>query len=294
MSKRESISDETLAADPREPHAPSNLTAQPKFQFIYLENGDGVGFETSKKTVRSYAAKKSHAQTRREQMMKHQQAQRREAEQSAAEPASRLQRGQSTAVALQGTSSLVRPASPVTLLSAAPIDPFASAARPISKFEYCLLDHVIHVVARRSNFSTPSFPTPETYWQGLRTQWVPLALTDPGMLDGLLTPACRSLHSLYGDGRSAYWTCALSYKTACIVSLSQAISREGNNPRDSTIAKAVILAGDEASIGDLLSAKQHIDAALQMVALRGGRAMLGTNGFLAGLIDVFSSDQSTE
>ncbi len=101
----------------------------------------------------------------------------------------------------------------------------------------------INVVVRRGGFSTVSFPTPEAYLQGTKTEWVSLALTDLGMLNGLLVSACRSLHSLYGGG--PYLEYALRYKMACIVDLNRAITGEGSKPRDSTIAKAIILASDE-------------------------------------------------
>ena len=182
--------------------------------------------------------------------------------------------------------------SPKTLLSAAPTDPFASAARPISALEHYLLDHrellpnpaplplrrhwsshgynprsmtsplekahlvsviarwlltavVVNVLVSRGGFSTCTFPTPKAYMQGIKTEWISLALTDPGMLNGILIPACRSLHYLHGGSPHRYLEYALRYKMACIASLNKAISEEGNNPRDSTIAKAVILAGDE-------------------------------------------------
>ncbi|KAK3348917.1 hypothetical protein B0T25DRAFT_609223 [Lasiosphaeria hispida] len=251
--------------------APSNLVVRPKIQFIYLENEDGTASVASRKTARSYAARESHARARRERMTKYEDAKRREAKRFAAESAS-----------------------PGTLFSAAPTDPFASAARPISTFEHYLLSHYVSVVIGRGSFSTRTFPTPEAYLWGIKTEWVTLALTDPGMLNGILISACRSLHSLHGGGPHRYLEYALRYKMACIVSLNKAISEEGSNPQDSSIAKAVILASDEVCIGDVLTAGQHVEAALRMVASKGGLAALGTSGFLAGIIDIFSSDRRKE
>jgi hypothetical protein len=76
---------------------------------------------------------------------------------------------------------------------------------------------------------------------------IPLALTDPGLFSGILVSACRSLHALHGSGvpGSNYVVLALHYKTACIASLNMALSEEAENPRDATIAKAIVLAGDE-------------------------------------------------
>jgi len=109
----------------------------------------------------------------------------------------------------------------------------------------------VNVVVSRGSFSTCTFPTPEAYMRGVKTEWVSLALTDPGMLNGLLIPACRSLHSLHGGDPHRYLEYALRYKVACIASLNKAILEEGSNPRDSTIAKAVILAGDEVVLRSL-------------------------------------------
>lgn len=50
----------------------------------------------------------------------------------------------------------------------------------------------------------------------------------------------------------------------------------------------------QVAMGDLLTGKQHIEAALRMVALRGGLAALDTNGFLRDVIETFSRDERTE
>ncbi|KAK0716176.1 hypothetical protein B0H67DRAFT_582536 [Lasiosphaeris hirsuta] len=212
------------AYKPSAPSAPSNPAVRSRIQFIFLENADGTASAASRKITRSYAARESHARVRRERTAEYQVAKRREAKHFTAESAL---------------------ASPKTLLSAAPTDPFASAARPISALEHYLLDHLVNVVISRGSFSTCTFPTPEAYMRGIKMEWISLALTDPGMLNGILIPACRSLHSLHGGGPHRYLEYALRYKMACIGSLNKAISEEGSNPHDSTIAKAVILAGDE-------------------------------------------------
>jgi len=78
-------------------------------------------------------------------------------------------------------------------------------------------------------------------------EWVSLALTDPGVLNNILIPAYHSLHSLHSSRPHRYLEYALRYKMACIASLNKAISEEGSNSHDTTIAKAVILAGDKVS-----------------------------------------------
>jgi hypothetical protein len=74
--------------------------------------------------------------------------------------------------------------------------------------------------------------------------WIPFVLTDTGLLNGVLVPACRSLHVLCG-GKGPYLEAALSYKAKCIESLQHDLSDESAPPRESIIAKAIALAGEE-------------------------------------------------
>jgi len=76
-------------------------------------------------------------------------------------------------------------------------------------------------------------------------EWVLLALTDLGVLNSILILACRSLYSLYSSRPYRYLKYTPRYKMACIASLNKAILEEGSNPYTTTIAKAVILAGDK-------------------------------------------------
>ncbi|KAH6989924.1 hypothetical protein EDB80DRAFT_163245 [Ilyonectria destructans] len=259
------------------------------FKFVYLENTGDIRSSAIQKQAKSYAAKQFHARARHEQVKKHQESMRQEARQILF-PSPYIV-DQSIDADFLNTNAF-QPPNPTTMLSAAPTDPFASAARPISSFEYFLISHYIQVILPAGGFYSPSHPSPEAYLHGAITEWIPLAMTDPGMLNGILVPACRNLHSLQGEGQ--YLEMALRYKVACIVSLNMDLSEQGGKPGDSSIAKAIILAGDEVSIGDLLTGKDHIQAAHQMVASRGGFATLGTNGFLSGLISMFSSEGETE
>ena len=177
----------------------------------------------------------------------------------------------------------------------------------------CLTNPDINIVIPKGGFGNTSFPCLEAYIQGIKAEWIPLALSDPGMLDGIFVSVCRSLHSLHGGG--PYLEYALRYKLTCLASLNNSISEEGSEPRDASIAKAIILAGDEVilprlrsfvldipvlietsqvSVGDCLTGLKHIEAARRMILLRGGLAALGTNGFLEGLADPFLCDRKTE
>lgn len=118
---------------------------RPKIQFIYQEGADGASSAASRKIARSYAARESHARVRRERLINSQKSEGRAPIDShaTAEFASRAREDKVTAaVALRrGSGGFVQLPSPITLLSAAPTDPFASTARPITILEHYLLDH---------------------------------------------------------------------------------------------------------------------------------------------------------
>ncbi|KAH8647877.1 hypothetical protein BX600DRAFT_475960 [Xylariales sp. PMI_506] len=228
------------------------------FQFIYLDNPKGGS--GTRKQAKSHVVKESHARSRRRRIAEYQESQRQ---------------------AVAARQPLVH--------RQIHADPFDAAARPVSNFEHFLLDHYIRVTVPAANLHNVAYPDPEAYIRGTRTEWIPLALTDPGMLDGVLISACRSLHAFCGG---IYLQHALYYKVACLASLSHSIA-EDPEPRDVTIAKAIILAGDEAAIGDFPASIRHVRAAQTMIELKGGLGSLGTNKFLCGVASVFSSDQGT-
>lgn len=93
----------------------------------------------------------------------------------------------------------------------------------------------------------------EAYRQGLLKEWIPLSFTDSGMMSGLLLTACRSLHDLYQNGpfqAAPYLQLALKYKLALMRSISSDISKQGEQGAsiaELTIAKTIMLAGDEVS-----------------------------------------------
>lgn len=115
---------------------------------------------------------------------------------------------------------------------------------------------VIPQLARRN----PRLNTEPIYDQNMKSQWLPLAMTDVGLINGMLSIASHSLAALYND--KAYFLRALNYKGLCIRSTNMAISREGDNISDLTIAKSLLLASDEVCalwILSILSWEQDID-----------------------------------
>lgn len=87
------------------------------------------------------------------------------------------------------------------------------------------------------------------YMERMTRAWVPLALTDEGLVNALLLAACRHL-----TGHCQQWQqqqfiqLAAQFKLASVRSLREAISAEVFFS-DATVIKAVMLAYDEVSTG---------------------------------------------
>lgn len=110
-----------------------------QFQFISIEGGDGIGSAAARKKARAYVAKESHARLRRERVLQYQESKRRRAQY---QHAPGISTGPGSSQGSSGpTTRVIRQMSPRTLLSAAPMDPFDSAARPMSSLEHCFLLH---------------------------------------------------------------------------------------------------------------------------------------------------------
>jgi len=104
-------------------------------------------------------------------------------------------------------------------------------------------------------------------------EWLPLALTDHGMLSGVFLCACRSLHTLHRDSPSEgrlYLEYALGYKAKIMRSLNEALSKEGSAVSEVTLCKTIMLAGDEVELGNDFECVRHVKAADMMVELKGG------------------------
>lgn len=98
---------------------------------------------------------------------------------------------------------------------------------------------VIPQLARRY----PRLNSEPIYDQNMKSQWLPFAFTDVGLINGMLFIASHSLAALYNN--DLYHLRALNYKVLCIHSTNMAISRKGDNISDLTIAKSLLLASDE-------------------------------------------------
>lgn len=127
---------------------------QSRFEFVFIENTNGISSTVSQKYARAYVAKQAHARVRRERIIKHQSSNCRHPE--GAVGGYRYNELQSTdASSYMLNNGLLRPVSPRTLLSAAPTDPFASAARQMTLLEHSLIRHC--------RYSMPYFPRINIY-----------------------------------------------------------------------------------------------------------------------------------
>jgi hypothetical protein len=83
------------------------------------------------------------------------------------------------------------------------------------------------------------------YEKRMITAWVPLALTDAGLLDSILLTACRHLSSNdWQQQQQQFKELSVQYKLECLRSLREAISVKTSFD-DATVAKAVMLVYDE-------------------------------------------------
>jgi hypothetical protein len=75
--------------------------------------------------------------------------------------------------------------------------------------------------------------------------WVPLALTDAGLLDSIFLTACRHLSGKnWQQQQQQYTELSVQYKLNCLRSLREAISVK-TSFNDATVAKTVMLVYDE-------------------------------------------------
>jgi hypothetical protein len=76
--------------------------------------------------------------------------------------------------------------------------------------------------------------------------WIPFALSDHGLIAGLLLQSCRSLEAL--NPCQSYTKMSTEYRLQCIQSTNAALSANSMQISDATIAKVMIMASEEVSI----------------------------------------------
>jgi hypothetical protein len=87
------------------------------------------------------------------------------------------------------------------------------------------------------------------YLDRMTNGWVPLGLTDAGLLNSIFLTACRHLSGQdwqQQQQQQRFTQLSLQYKLDCLQSLREAISAKTSFD-DATVAKAVMLVYDEVS-----------------------------------------------
>jgi hypothetical protein len=83
------------------------------------------------------------------------------------------------------------------------------------------------------------------YTDRMTRAWVPLALTDTGLLDSIFLTACRHLSANDSEKQQQRFTnLSVQYKVECLRSLREAVSSKMTFD-DADVAKAVMLVYDE-------------------------------------------------
>lgn len=86
-----------------------------------------------------------------------------------------------------------------------------------------------------------------SYLERMAKEWVRLALSDLGFLNGIFLAACRHLSENHRQ-QQFFKQLAIQYKLACVQALNNAISVETSSVSDPTVAKVLVLAWDEVGV----------------------------------------------
>jgi len=235
-------------------------------QFIDLSQSTAE----SRRQAHSHAARAAHARARRLRIIKHQH----DASAGSTDTAPWLP-------------------SPVDLLGSHRRDPFMSLAGPLKPIEHFLLDHYISAVIPRMRICCKIIRGgPVSYAQFMAEEWMELAQSDTGLMNGIFLSACRHLSDEHHQ-QEFYTRLAVQYKIGCVRAVSEAISATiSSNFGDSTVATTMLLALDEFSVGNLTISRQHVHGAVKMVEHNGGPQTLGLSGFLESALHAIISDTS--
>jgi hypothetical protein len=83
------------------------------------------------------------------------------------------------------------------------------------------------------------------YLEGMRREFLPLVLTNMGLLSGALLATCRTI--FVQSQNPVYDQLAIRYKIACLGHLNNAIPCETDFKEDTTVVQALLLASNDVS-----------------------------------------------
>ncbi|KAL7916710.1 hypothetical protein GGI35DRAFT_48695 [Trichoderma velutinum] len=177
--------------------------------------------------------------------------------------------------------SLSRPHQAISL---SPVVPFRSPVWPFSEMEGFLFLHYINYIIPFSNGSCHRNWNSSYRWLiNLQLEyWIPLALSDRGLMAALFLQSCQSLEAL--NPCQNYADLSTKYRLQCIQSTNASLATRATQMSDSTIAKVMIMAIDEFTLGNSDAWRTHLAAITWMIEGRGGVDALGVGGFLKEVI----------
>ncbi|CBF73537.1 predicted protein [Aspergillus nidulans FGSC A4] len=179
-----------------------------------------------RRLARSHAARSTHARARRLRTIQYQ-----------------AQKAQDASNELQEDSGELPQYGLLHALSYYRRDPFESSARRLRPMEQMFFDHYLTVIIplMRCNGLDVEF------YRRMTLSWIPLALSDDGLLNVLFLAACRHLSECYQTRPQAepFSRMAFQYKLRLLRSLREEISAETAHFTDASVIKAIMLAYDE-------------------------------------------------
>ncbi|KAH0531270.1 hypothetical protein TsFJ059_000125 [Trichoderma semiorbis] len=165
-----------------------------------------------------------------------------------------------------------------------PVVPFWGSVWPFSGKEGFLFFHYVNYIIPFSNGSCHRNKDSSNQWliNMQLKHWIPLALSDRGLMAALFLQSCHSLREL--NPCQNYSDMSTKYRLQCIQSTNTSLAKTATQMSDATIAKVMIMAVDEFTLGNVDAWRAHLTAITWMIERRGGVDALGVGGFLKEVI----------
>ncbi|KAL6790940.1 hypothetical protein J3E68DRAFT_81881 [Trichoderma sp. SZMC 28012] len=188
--------------------------------------------------------------------------------------------GQEDAKEPTSTSALMPLCLPPQAIGLSPVVPYGD----FSEKEGFLFLHYVNYIIPFSNGSCHKNKDSSNRWliNMQLKHWIPLALSDRGLMAALFLQSCHSLGVL--NPSQDYADMSTKYRLQCIQSTNASLAKTATQMSDATIAKVMIMAVDEFTLGNVDAWRAHLTAITWMIERRGGVDALGVGGFLKEVI----------
>ncbi|KAK4078926.1 transcriptional regulator family: Fungal Specific TF [Trichoderma harzianum] len=181
---------------------------------------------------------------------------------------------------VEDPTSTVASMPPPQVIGLSPVIPCGG----FSEKEGFLFLHYINYIVPFSNGSCHRNKDSSNWWliNMQLKHWIPLALSDRGLMAALFLQSCHSLEAL--NPCQNYADMSTKYRLQCIQSTNASLAKTATQLSDATIAKVMIMAVDEFTLGNVDAWRAHLTAITWMIERRGGVDALGVGGFLKEVI----------